>query len=407
MALAPIATGRVGVDPKAVIDAIRSAIGLSEGHRFQPLHAPHFEGAEWDYVKDCLDTGWVSSVGSYVERFEKDVATHCGVAHGVAVVNGTAALQIALQVAGVGADDEVIMPALTFVATANAATYLGAVPHFVDSDPDTLGLDPAKLNEYLGHISEQTLNGVRNRLTGRRIAAIVPMHTFGHAVDMEPLIAIAARYGIVLVEDAAESLGSLYKGEKCGSLGRIAAVSFNGNKIITTGGGGAIVTDDVDLAAHAKHLTTTAKVPHKWAFNHDAVGYNYRLPNLNAALGCAQLEKLDDYVARKRSLGSRYLAAFETVSGISAYRERCFGQSNYWLNCLMLDEPSLEMRDAVLTATNDAGLMTRPTWTLMPDLPMYAAWPSMSLEGARNIEARLINVPSSVPSDASATGDVA
>ena len=405
MALAPVATDDPVVDPKAVVTAIRTAIGVSDGHGFQPLHAPHFEGAEWEYVKDCLDTGWVSSVGSYVERFEKDVAAHCGAAHGVAVVNGTAALQVALQVVGVEAGDEVILPALTFVATANAASYLGAIPHFVDSDPATLGLDPHKLNDYLSDVSERTLDGVRNRRTGRRIAAIVPMHTFGHAVDMEPLISVAARFGITIVEDAAESLGSLYKGEKCGSLGRIAAVSFNGNKIITTGGGGAIVTDDAELAARAKHLTTTAKVPHKWAFNHDAVGYNYRLPNLNAALGCAQLEKLDDYVVRKRALAARYLSAFEAVSGISAYRERCFAQSNYWLNCLMLDTPSLAVRDAVLTATNEAGLMTRPTWTLMPDLPIYADCSSMPLDGAREIEARLINVPSSVSLPAQSGGD--
>lgn len=397
MALAPVANDRNDVDPAAVVAAIRSALRLGNEHAFQPLHAPHFEGAEWDYVKDCLDTGWVSSVGSYVERFERDVAAHCGAAHGVAVANGTAALQIALQVAGVGAGDEVIMPALTFVATANAASYLGAVPHFADSDPATLGLDPHRLDEYLSAVAERTLEGVRNKRTGRRIAAIVPMHTFGHAVDMEPLLGVAARFGITIVEDAAESLGSSYKGEKCGSLGRISAVSFNGNKIVTTGGGGAIVTDDAELAAHAKHLTTTAKVPHKWAFNHDAVGYNYRLPNLNAALGCAQLEKLDDYVERKRVLADRYIQAFDAVQGVSAYRERCFARSNYWLNCLLLDKPSLDLRDAVLTATNEAGLMTRPTWTLMSDLPMYADCPSMPLEGARDIEARLINVPSSVP----------
>ncbi len=385
------------VDPSQVVAAIRSAIGVSEDHAFQPLHVPHFEGAEWDYVKDCLDTGWVSSVGSYVEKFEKEVAAHSGVAHGVAVVNGTAALQIALQVVGVGLGDEVLMPALTFVATPNAASYLGAVPHFVDSDPATLGLDPTKLDAYLAEIGERSLEGLRNRLTGRRFGAIVPMHTYGHAVDMEPLIAVAARYGIPIVEDAAESLGSIYKGEKCGSLGRVAAISFNGNKIITTGGGGAIVTDDADLAARAKHLTTTAKVAHRWAFDHDAVGYNYRLPNLNAALGCAQLESLPSYIERKRSLAERYVSAFEAVPGVSVFRERCFGRANYWLNCLFLDDPSIETRDAVLEATNEAGIMTRPTWTLMNDLPVYAGAPAMLLDGARNIEARLINVPSSVP----------
>jgi len=396
MALATLKKPIGQVDPAQVVDAIRSAIGVEEGHAFQPLHVPHFEGTEWDYVKDCLDTGWVSSVGSYVEKFEAEVAAQSGVAHGVAVVNGTAALQIALQIVGVESGDEVLMPALTFVATPNAASYLGAVPHFVDSDPATLGLDPLKLGLYLHDVAERSLEGVRNRLTGRRFGAIVPVHTYGHAVDMEPLIAVAARYGIPIVEDAAESLGSVYKGEKCGSLGRVAAISFNGNKIITTGGGGAIVTDDPDLAARAKHLTTTAKVAHRWAFDHDAVGYNYRLPNLNAALGCAQLEKLSSYIERKRVLASRYHTSFDTVSGVSAFHERHFGHANYWLNCLLLDEPSLETRDALLETTNDAGLMTRPTWTLMSDLPMYAGAPSMPLDGARNIEARLINVPSSV-----------
>ncbi len=396
MALAPRLESAPGVEPAAVVAAIGEATGVGSIHDFVPLHVPHFEGSEWDYVKECLDTGWVSSVGSYVDRFEAEIASHCGAAHGVAVVNGTAALQIALQVVGVGSGDEVLMPALTFVATANAAHYLGAHPHFVDSDPATLGLDPAKLDAYLGEIAERTDEGTRNRLTGRRIGAVVPMHTFGHPVDMEPLISVAARYGIPIVEDAAEALGSIYKGEKCGSLGRVAAISFNGNKIITTGGGGAIVTHDAALAARAKHLTTTAKVPHAWESNHDAVGYNYRMPNLNAALGCAQLEQLSIYVDRKRQLAARYMAVFSGLSGISVFRERSFSRSNYWLNCLLLDKPDLEMRNAVLGAVNDAGFMARPTWTLMCDLEMYADAPSMSLEGAREIEARLINVPSSV-----------
>jgi perosamine synthetase len=396
MALAPVRDEVGTVDPLAVVTASRDAIGVAEGHDFLPLHTPHFEGAEWEYVKDCLDTGWVSSVGSYVDRFEDEVANQCGAAHGVAVVNGTAALQVALEIVGVVAGDEVLMPALTFVATANAAAYLGALPHFVDSDPGTLGLDPHKLDCYLADIAERTLDGIRNRLTGNRIGAIVPMHTFGHPVDMEPLISVAARYGIPIVEDAAESLGSVYKGEKCGSLGRVAAVSFNGNKIITAGGGGAVITDDAELATRAKHLTTTAKVPHKWEFIHDGIGYNYRMPNLNAALGCAQLENLGDYVERKRRLATNYLDAFRDVSGVSVFRERCFARANYWLNCLLLDDPCLETRNLVLEALNDAGLMARPTWTLMCDLDIYATAPCMPLEGARNIEARLINVPSSV-----------
>lgn len=384
------------IDTDPIVAAIRTVLQVEEGHGFIPLHEPHFEGDEWANVKDCLDTGWVSSVGSYVDQFERDVAAASGVAHGVAVVNGTAALQIALQIVGVGEGDEVIMPALTFVATANAASYLGAIPHFVDSDVRSLGLDAGKLCDYLDEIAVRRFAGCINRKTGRRIAAIVPMHTYGHPVDMEPLIDLAARYGIPIVEDGAESLGSSYKGEKCGSLGRVAAISFNGNKIITCGGGGAIVTDDAELAARAKHLTTTAKVPHKWAFDHDEVGYNYRMPNLNAALGCAQLAKLDDYLSRKRTLAERYQQVFASVEGVGIFHELCYARANYWLNCLMLDEPSLGNRDAILEATNNAGLMTRPTWALMPDLDIYTDCPRMPLAGAREIEARLINLPSSV-----------
>ena len=343
-----------------IIAAIRQAIGWRSGDGPVGLHSPCFEGSEWKYVKDCLDSGWVSSVGSYVDRFEEMLAEICGVNHAVAVVNGTAALQVALQVAGVTRDDEVLMPALTFVATANAAAHLGAVPHFVDSEWRTLGIDCGRLADYLNEIAELTPQGCFNRQTGRRIAAIVPMHVFGHPVDMDPLLDVAVRFGIRVVEDAAEALGSRYHNRPCGSLSRIAAVSFNGNKIITTGGGGAILTDDAALARRAKHLTTTAKLPHRWAYEHDEVGYNYRMPNINAALGCAQLESLPHYLSAKRSLASRYEAAFAGIPGVSFFKEPGFARSNYWLNCLMLDEPSVETRNAILEATNDAGLATRP-----------------------------------------------
>lgn len=384
------------VDPDAVVSAIRAALRLPPDHGFVALHEPSFEGAERDYVTECIDTGWVSSVGSYVEKFEQELAFACGAAHAVAVVNGTAALQVALQLAGVGPGDEVLMPALTFVATANAAAYLGAVPHFVDSETRTFGLDPAALGDHLAGIAEVTALGCHNRLTGRRIAAVVPMHVYGHPVDMDPLLDIAVRYGIRVVEDAAEAVGSLYYGRPCGSLGRLAAVSFNGNKIVTTGGGGAILTDDAELAARARHLTTTAKVPHRWAFDHDELGYNFRMPNLNAALGCAQLEQLPSFVARKRALAERYAAAFETVPGVGLFHEPAFARSNYWLNCLLLDDASADARDALLEATNGADLMTRPTWRLMCDLPMYADCPKMDLSTARDLEHRIVNLPSSV-----------
>jgi perosamine synthetase len=374
-------------------DRLRQLTG--GGRAFVSLHEPEFAGIEWELVKDCLDSGWVSSVGKYVDRFEAEVAARCGAKHGVAVVNGTAALHVSMMVMGVQSSDEVIVPALTFVATANAVAQIGAVPHFVDSAMNTLGIDPAELRSHLTRIADRSGGATVNAETGRRIAAIVPMHAFGHPVDMDALLAVAAEFDLPVIEDAAESLGSLYKGKPCGSLGQIGALSFNGNKIITTGGGGAIVTNDPDLARRAKHLTTTAKVQHRWAFVHDEIGYNYRLPNINAALGCAQLARLDDILSRKRQLAARYIEGFEGCDGLSVVREPVFASSNYWLNAVMLDADRADERDALLAAANDAGVMCRPAWTLMHRLPMYQTCPRTLLPLAETIEARLINIPSS------------
>ena len=368
---------------------------LPEGERFG-LHEPRFAGEEWSYVKECLDTGWVSSVGKFVDRFEEELAAFTGVKRAVAVVNGTAALHICLLLAGVEPGDEVLIPALTFIATANAVAYCGAVPHFVDSCETTLGVDPDRLSRYLEETAELRGDGCYNRLTGRRIRAVVPMHAFGHPIDLDPLAELCRRFGIELVEDAAESLGSYYKGRHTGNWGRASAVSFNGNKIITTGGGGAILTNDEDLAARAKHMTTTAKVPHRWEFNHDMVGYNYRLPNLNAALGCAQMGQLHEFLTVKRVLAERYAKAFSHVAGVRFVTEPQGCRSNYWLNALLLDEKCACERDPILKATNDAGIMTRPAWTLMHRLPMFAACPKMELTVAQGLELRLINIPSSV-----------
>jgi perosamine synthetase len=376
-----------------VIERVRLVTGRSDN--FIPLHEPEFRGRELEVLKDCVDTGWVSSVGSYVDRFEREVAAACGVRYGVAVVNGTAALHIALVLAGVRQGDEVILPALTFVATANAVAHAGGVPHFVDSSATTLGLDPSVLERHLERIADPSPNGPINRNTGRRIAAIVPMHTFGFPVEMEPLMEIADRWHIPVVEDAAESLGSRYRDKPCGSFGLVACLSFNGNKIITTGGGGAIVTNDEALSRRAKHLTTTAKVPHRWAFFHDEVGYNYRLPNINAALGCAQFEQLAERVASKRRLAQRYFEAFAGFAGACILREANGSESNYWLNTLILDRSKAGRRDAVLDALNGAGLMARPIWTLMHRLPMYAACPRGHLAVAEDMETRIINLPSS------------
>lgn len=357
------------------------------------LHEPRFAGAEWDYVKDCLDTGWVSSVGAYVDRFEKELAEAFGVRRAIAAVNGTAALHIALMLAGVKAGDEVLIPALTFAATANAVAYCGAIPHFVDSTMETLGLDPDALDAWLSEIAEPGADGPVNRKTGRRLAAVVPMHAFGHPMAIDRLLEVGEKWGIPVVEDAAESLGTLSNGRPLGGRGLVGITSFNGNKIITTGGGGAILTNDDELGARAKYLTTTAKRPHRWAFWHDELGYNYRLPNLNAALGCAQLEQLPTFLAAKRRLAERYRQAFEGVEGLRFFVEPEGAKSNYWLNAVILDEAA--ERDDFLAATNDAGLMTRPCWALMCDLPMYVSSPSMPLPVARAIEQRLVNIPSS------------
>ncbi len=377
-----------------VIKTLRKV--LPSDKDFIALHEPLFNGNEWIYVKDCLDTGWVSSVGQYVDRFEKQLADYTGVKYAVAVVNGTAALHICLQMAGVSAGDEVIMPALTFIATANAVSYCGAIPHFADSEARSLGLDPYKLSSYLDEIGELRVDGCFNKKSGRRIKAVVLMHTFGHPVDMDPLVGVCRKFRLELIEDAAESLGSYYKGVHTGKWGRLSVLSFNGNKIVTTGGGGAILTNDESLAKLAKHLTTQAKLPHPWSFNHDRVGYNYRMPNINAALGCAQLEQLPEFIEKKRALAKRYQDVFAEVESVKIFKEASYARSNYWLNVLLLNEKYSNERDNLLELTNGLGIMTRPTWTLMHRLSMFMNCPRMDLSGAESLERRLINLPSSV-----------
>jgi perosamine synthetase len=374
-----------------VLAAVREVVGNQKA----ALHEPEFTGREWDYVKECLDTGWVSSVGSYVDRFEADLRAYIGAKHVIATANGTAALHICLLLAGVRPNDEVLIPSLTFVATANAVSYANAQPHFVDSEAISLGVDAAKLDLYLRDIAKLERGVCFNRHTGAPIRALVVMHVFGHPCDLDGLVEIARRWHLVLVEDAAESLGSYYHGRHTGTFGRLSALSFNGNKIITTGGGGAVVTNDAELGRRAKHLTTTARVPHRWSFLHDEIGYNYRLPNLNAALGCAQLEHIEDMRARKRELAARYQRAFAKVTGVKFLTEPPGASSNYWLNAITLDEPHESRRDELLTALNDAGYMSRPVWTLMHRLPMYEACPRMDLTTAERLAAQVINLPSS------------
>jgi aminotransferase in exopolysaccharide biosynthesis len=384
----------------SLADQIIAAICKVVGERktsaeCEPLHEPNFAGNEWHYLKECLDSTFVSSVGKFVDRFEIELANYTGAKHAVAVVNGTAALHIALKLAGVEANDEVLVPALTFVATANAVTYCGAVPHFVDSEQRTLGIDAIRLREYLNENTEQRDKQCINRNTGRVIRAVVPMHTFGHPADLAELLALAKDFNLALIEDAAESLGSFYHGKHTGTLGLMGALSFNGNKIITTGGGGAILTNDATLARHAKHLTTTAKLPHAWEYRHDEIGYNYRMPNLNAALGCAQLEQLPAKLAAKRTLFQRYREAFAPLNGLRLMAEPENCQSNYWLQTLLLDAAQAHQRDAVLQATNAAGLMTRPAWILLHELAPFENCPRMDLACAQSLSQRLINIPSS------------
>ncbi|MBQ9274250.1 MAG: LegC family aminotransferase [Succinivibrio sp.] len=360
-----------------------------------PLHAPEFEGHELEYVDDCIKTGWVSSVGSYVDRFERDLAAFCGVKRAVAVSNGTASLHISLLACGVKRDDEVLIPDLTFVATANAVTYLGAIPHLVDCESTSLGVDAAALDDYLKEIAALRPEGLINKITGRRISALVPMHTFGHPCDMEALSALCERCHLTLIEDAAEAIGSFYHGRHCGNFGKVAALSFNGNKTITTGGGGAVLTNDEELGALIKHLTTQAKVPHAFRFRHDHIGYNYRMPNLNAALGCAQLEQLERKLTLKRIVAARYERLFRKVAGFSFVKEPPYCKSNYWLNAILLDRSCAELRDDIITALNENGIGSRPVWDLMSSLPMFKDCPRMPCPVAEDISSRLINLPSS------------
>ncbi|MGJ8672988.1 LegC family aminotransferase [Rubritalea sp.] len=368
---------------------------LGAQHGVIPLHEPCFRGAEAELVADCIKSGWVSSVGKYVDQFEEDLAAYCGVERAVAVVNGTAALHVCLILAGVKPNDEVLMPSLTFVATANAVGMAGAIPHFVDVERATLGLDPDSLYEYLKNVSVKKVDGLYNKNTGRRITAILPMHTLGHAIRMDRLMEVAELFSLAVVEDAAESLGSYYKGKHTGNFGIASAISFNGNKIITTGGGGAILTNDNDLADRAKHLTTTAKVPHPWEFVHDQKAFNYRMPNLNAAMGVAQLEQMPDFLESKRKLASRYKAAIENAASFRWVDEPLGCKSNYWLNAVELVNASRKDRDSLLSLCNDHGFMARPLWRPMHQLEIYKDCPRSKTDVSESIEKSILCLPSS------------
>jgi perosamine synthetase len=336
----------------------------------------------------------VSSVGAFCDRFEEALAEFTGAKRAVLCVNGTSALHLALRVCGVEPGDEVLIPSLSFVATANAVRYAGATPHFIDCEPEHFGLDPAKLQARLEAIGERRGDVLYNRETGRPIRCVVPMHAFGHPVLLKELLDVAKAHGLKLVEDAAESLGSFYHGQHTGTFGDCGILSFNGNKVITTGGGGALLFNDEAQADRAKYLSTTAKQPHPYEFFHDELGYNYRMPALNAAMGCAQMEKLPGMLAQKRELAARYEAAFANMDGLRFVTEPEGCRSNYWLNAIILEEADMKLRNEILKETNALNIMTRPIWTPLHELPMYAECPQGPLEATLSLAKRIINIPS-------------
>jgi perosamine synthetase len=376
---------------KEVVNFIKSQFPLQD---FIPLHEPKFIGNEKKYLNDCIDSTFVSSIGAYVTRFEEMMCQLTGAQYAVAVVNGTNALQIGLLISGVREKEEVITQALSFIATANAISYCNAIPVFIDVDKDTLGMSPKALNSFLEENAELKSDGFTyNSQTGKRIAACVPMHTFGFPCKIDEIAQICNRWNIALVEDAAESLGSYFKNKHTGTYGKVGVFSFNGNKTITCGGGGAIITDDEQLSARAKHLTTQAKVPHQWEFNHDEIGYNFRMPNLNAALACAQLEQLDQFIENKRELAEFYKIYFSN-SDLKFISEPKDSKANYWLNSILL--PNLDQRNKFLDYSNNNGVMTRPVWELMTKLPMFKQCQSDELINSKWLSERLVNIPSSV-----------
>lgn len=374
-----------------VINFIKELYGNQD---FVPLSVPKFIGNEKKYLDDCIDTTFVSSVGQYVDRFEKDMAAYTGAKRAVVCVSGTNALHMAMMLAGVERDDEVLTQALTFIATCNAISYIGALPVFLDVDRSTMGLSPDAVKEWLTKNAEIRNGQCYNKNTNRRVKACVPMHTFGHPVRIEDLANICAEWHIELVEDAAESIGSKYKGVHTGLFGKVGALSFNGNKTITTGGGGMLLFMDEELGAFAKHLTTQAKVPHRWEFRHDHIGYNYRMPNINAALGCAQLEHLDEFIADKRETAKAYAEYFKYVEGVEFFTEPENSFSNYWLNVVILPDHDKQLE--FLQETNDNGVMTRPIWELMNRLPMFENFQHDHLTNTIWFADRVVNIPSSV-----------
>lgn len=358
-----------------------------------PLHIPYFGGREKDYLLECIDTNFVSSVGKFVDKFENMMAEYTGAKKAVACVNGTSALHLSIILAGVERGDEVLTQALTFVATCNAISYSGAHPVFIDVDLDTMGLSPLHMEEWLAKNAVIKNKECFNKNSGRKIKACVPMHTFGHPVRLGQITELCKKYFIELIEDATESLGSYYDGKHTGTFGKIGVISYNGNKIVTTGGGGVLLFDDIKLGELAKHLTTQAKVPHPWKYVHDNIGYNYRMPNINAALGCAQMETLPQFLENKRQTADLYRTFFSKFEDIKFFNEPENSSSNYWLNSIWLKDK--DTQNSFLKFTNDQGIMTRPIWTTMNELPMYNHCQRDNLLNTKWLSDRVVNLPSS------------
>lgn len=378
-------------DYSKVISFIQQLYGTAD---FVPLSVPRFIGNEKKYLEECIDTTFVSSVGKFVDRFEEEMALYTGAKKAVVCVSGTNALHMSLMLVGVERDDEVLTQALTFIATCNALSYIGARPVFIDVDKSTMGLSPDAMKEWLVRNAEVKDGQCYNKHTGRRVKACVPMHTFGHPVRIEEMTALCEEYHIELVEDAAESIGSRYKGRHTGTFGKVGAISFNGNKTITTGGGGMMLFQDEELGKQAKHITTQAKIPHRWEFRHDHIGYNYRMPNINAALGCAQLENLDKYIESKRQVAAEYEEFFKNIPGMEFFVDSENTFSNYWLNAVILKDKEAQLD--FLQQTNDNGVMTRPIWELMNRLPMFGHCENDGLKNTIWFADRVVNIPSSV-----------
>ena len=374
-----------------ICERIRSVIGDSK----VGLHEPFFNSLEKEKLCNCIDSSYVSSIGEYVNIFEKMIEDFTKSKKAVALVNGTSALHLALKVSGVKPNEEIICPSLTFVATANAISYMDAKPHFVDISEKTLGMDPLALEKWLDKIIIKKKGKSINKNTGRIVSAIIPMHTFGHPLEINSIIKVAEKYNLVVIEDAAESLGSLYKGKHTGTFGKIGVLSFNGNKIVTTGGGGALITNDLEVARLAKHLSSTAKVEHKWKLIHNQIGFNYRMPNLNASFGCAQMKKLPSFIQSKRDLFLKYKEVFDSLLGVRIFSEPANSRSNYWLQTLLLDKGYESQIENILEITNKEGIMTRPSWELMHHLQMYKNCPRAPLPISESLAKRIINIPSS------------